>query len=138
MLAPTRIYVKALLAALKVKSADGTPGIRGMAHITGGGLTENIPRVLPDDMSVRLDLTRWELPSVFRWLKTLGGIESHDLARTLNCGIGMIVICDSACAGKIKDVLEKAGETVYEIGNTEIRNVADERVILDHIDSSWA
>lgn len=138
LLAPTRIYVKPLLRALKIEDESGAPAIHGMAHITGGGLLENIPRILPEDIAVRLDTRSWNLPPVFGWLKDEGNLSCDDLARTLNCGIGMVVICDPAYSDDIKKALEKSGETVYTIGNTETRNVLDESVILDQVDTQWA
>lgn len=137
MIAPTRIYVKQLLEALKIKSADGSPAIKGMAHITGGGLSENIPRVLPENTMAWIDAKTWELPAVFKWLKTLGSIENHDLARTLNCGIGMIVICDKMQADRIEKTLKDTGEIVYRVGVIKNRNVSDAPITLENIDEAW-
>lgn len=137
LIAPTRIYVKQLLEALKIKSADGKPAIKGMAHITGGGLTENIPRVLPENTMACIDAAAWELPPVFKWLKTLGNIESHDLARTLNCGIGMIVICDKNESGRIEKTLKDAGEIAYRVGIIKNRNVSDTPITLENLDKAW-
>ncbi len=86
LLTPTRIYVKSCLAALQ------TGGVRAFAHITGGGLTENLPRVLPDDLCATLDPASWTAPAVFDWLAKQGGIEAAEMRRTFNCGIGMTVI----------------------------------------------
>lgn len=137
LIAPTRIYVKQILEALKIKSTNGKPGIKGMAHITGGGLTENIPRVLPENTMACIDASRWELPPVFKWLKALGNIESNDLARTLNCGIGMIVICDKNESDRIEKILKDAGEIVYRVGVIKNRNVSDDRIILENLQKSW-
>ncbi len=138
LLSPTRIYVKSLLKALKIKSEDNAPAIRGMAHITGGGLTENIPRVLPDGMAAHIDVSKWKLPAIFTWLKKQGELESSDLARTLNCGIGMIVICDPKKANEIEKSLISSGETVYRIGETKAQKLSDISIYLDNIGSSWA
>lgn len=138
LLSPTRIYVKSLLSALNVRSEDGAPAIRGMAHITGGGLTENIPRVLPDGMAAHIDVSKWKLPAIFTWLKEQGQLENSDLARTLNCGIGMIVICDSAHADKVEKSLISNGETVYRIGETRAQKISDISIYLDNLGSSWA
>ena len=92
LLTPTRIYVKSILEALKVKSSDGAAAIHGMAHITGGGFSENIPRVLPKTLAADIDYTSWELPPVFRWLQELGGMTDAELHRTFNCGIGMVAV----------------------------------------------
>lgn len=137
LIAPTRIYVKQLLEALKIKSADGKSAIKGMAHITGGGLTENIPRVLPDNTMACIDALSWDLPPVFKWLKALGNIESSDLARTLNCGIGMIVICDKNESDRIEKTLKDAGEIVYRVGVIKNRNVSDFPIILENLDKAW-
>ncbi len=138
LLAPTRIYVKSLLKALKIKSTDGSPAIKGMAHITGGGLTENIPRVLPDGLTAHIDVATWELPEIFKWLKELGDLENSDLARTLNCGIGMIVVCDADHAKDIEKTLISAGETVYKIGEIKKQsNKSDISIILDNLGASW-
>lgn len=137
LLAPTRIYVKQLLKALKVKSEDGSPAIKGMAHITGGGLSENIPRVLPEGIAVRLDAKKWQLPQIFKWLKSNGNLENEDLARTLNCGIGMIVITDEKRASEVERILIESGETVYRIGKTEKQNASDEKVIIENMATAW-
>ncbi len=137
LLAPTRIYVKSLLKALKIRSEDNTPAIRGMAHITGGGLTENIPRVLPDHLAAHIDVSKWELPEIFKWLKQAGDLENADLARTLNCGIGMIVICDPKKAQEIEKSLISTGETVFTIGKIKPQNKSDISIILDKLSDSW-
>jgi len=119
LLTPTRIYVKPLLKALKAG------GIKGMAHITGGGLTENIPRVLPEDTAVHLDAAAWSRPPVFAWLAQAGNIEAADMARTFNCGIGMVVIIEAAAADNIMAVLKGEGENPVRIGSVEMRASAD-------------
>lgn len=136
-LMPTRIYVKSLLAALKETDSDGKPTIKGMAHITGGGLYENIPRVLPEDCAARIDAGSWELPAIFRWLSEIGRVDHDDMARTLNCGIGMVVICAPEHAETISRILSEQGESIYTIGVIEKRNVSDPSVILENLDSSW-
>lgn len=139
LLAPTRIYVKSLLKALKVKGKDGAPAITGMAHITGGGLTENIPRILPDGLSAHIDVSAWQLPEIFMWLKHEGKLENSDIARTLNCGIGMIVICEADKASEIEKTLIQNGETVTKIGEiVEQGNKSDIRITLDKLGSAWA
>ena len=127
LLAPTRIYIKPLLKALK------TGGIKGMAHITGGGLTENIPRVLPSDVCVNLDAKNWPRPAIFGWLAQNGKMDAPDMARTFNCGIGMVVIVDAAKADEVVAVLKDNGETVHKIGNVAARNGADgPQVMIDN------
>ena len=118
MLVPTRLYVKPVLQAL-------TYGIRGLAHITGGGLTENVPRVLPDGCGARIDLSSWRLPPVFDWLQRSGGVSASEMLKTFNCGIGMVVIVDPDQADAARHVLEDAGETVFPLGEvTETPGIA--------------
>jgi phosphoribosylformylglycinamidine cyclo-ligase len=110
LLAPTRLYVRPVLAAL------GLGGIRGLAHITGGGLTENVPRVLPEGLGVEIDLGAWQLPGVFRWLAATGGLAEAELLKTFNAGIGMVVVVDPARANEIEAALAEAGEGVARLG----------------------
>jgi len=110
LLAPTRLYVTQTLAAVRAG------GVHALAHITGGGLTENLPRVLPEGMGAQIDLDAWELPPVFRWLAETAGMAEGELLKTFNCGIGMIVVVDPARADAISALLSEAGETVTRIG----------------------
>ena len=119
LLTPTKLYVKSLLSALKIKDDAGHTAIKGMANITGGGLLENIPRVMPDNTFCALDAQSWDLPPVFKWLAEVGNLAPDDMARTLNCGIGMVVICASDQADILTKELEEHGETVYKIGVIE-------------------
>jgi phosphoribosylformylglycinamidine cyclo-ligase len=111
LLAPTRIYVKPLLAAL----AQST-GILGLAHITGGGFFDNIPRVLPDNLAAEVELERLVVPRVFGWLAAAGRIAPREMLRTFNCGAGMVVIAKAAQAGAVAAALAQAGETPAELG----------------------
>jgi phosphoribosylformylglycinamidine cyclo-ligase len=113
MLEPTRIYVRSALAAHRAGLA------KGFAHITGGGLTENIPRVIPDGCDVEIDLGAWTLPPLFRWLMAQGPVEPLEMLRTLNCGIGFVAICARSDASALKQLLSHHGETVFEIGRLE-------------------
>lgn len=110
LLAPTRLYVKSLLPSIH------RGHIKALAHITGGGLTENLPRVLPDALSAQIDLAAWALPPVFDWLRRAGDIADDDLLRTFNCGIGMIAVVSAADAQTVTATLTEAGETVHRIG----------------------
>ncbi len=113
LLEPTRIYVKSLLALLaKVE-------VHGLAHITGGGLTENLPRVLPENTAAVVRTDAWPRPDVFRWLQERGGIGEAEMLRTFNCGIGMVAIVPPDQAEQARQVLEAAGETVYAIGEVQ-------------------
>jgi phosphoribosylformylglycinamidine cyclo-ligase len=113
LLEPTRIYVRALLP----RAQQGR--IKGLAHITGGGLLENIPRVLPEGCHATVDAERWEAPAVFAYLKQGGGIAPEEMVRTFNCGVGMAVIVAADDAGAIAGALEGAGEAAFEIGRVE-------------------
>jgi phosphoribosylformylglycinamidine cyclo-ligase len=111
LLTPTRLYVTQALAAVKAG------GVHALAHITGGGLTENLPRVLPEGMGAQIDLSAWDLPPVFKWLAATGGMAEAELLKTFNCGIGMIVVVAAEQADAVTAVLEEAGETVSRIGS---------------------
>ena len=111
LLTPTRIYVKPLLAALKT-----TAHIKALAHITGGGFPENLPRVLPKHLGIALDLANIPVPPVFRWLAKAGGIAEPEMLRTFNCGIGMIVIAAKEGAEEAASAFSRAGETPLRIG----------------------
>ena len=111
LMTPTRIYVKSLLAALR-----STPGIKALAHITGGGFPDNIPRVLPDGVAAEVDLAAINPPRVFSWLAATGGVAPHEMLRTFNCGIGMVVVTDAAHAESVAEKLRAEGETVRLLG----------------------
>ncbi|MGL4768306.1 MAG: phosphoribosylformylglycinamidine cyclo-ligase [Formosimonas sp.] len=108
--APTRIYVKPLLAAMNEVT------IKGMAHITGGGLTENVPRVLPDGTQAVLNSANWPMPALFQWLQSAGNVAADEMHRVFNCGIGMVVVVAAADAAQTTAILQAHGETVYTIG----------------------
>jgi phosphoribosylformylglycinamidine cyclo-ligase len=110
LLTPTRLYVKQALAAVQAG------GVHALAHITGGGLTENLPRVLPDGMGAQIDLSAWDLPPVFKWLAKTGKMAEAELLKTFNCGIGMILVVDPDHADALTTVLTDAGEDVSRIG----------------------
>ena len=110
LLAPTRLYVTQALAAVRAG------GVHALAHITGGGLTENLPRVLPEGLGADIDLSSWDLPAVFRWLAETAGMAESELLKTFNSGIGMIVVVSADRADAIAQVLTDAGETVTKIG----------------------
>ena len=120
VMAPTRLYVKSVLSALAQHphpaDAASPGGIKALAHITGGGFPDNIPRVLPKDFSAELDLDAIEVPPVFSWLARTGGVAAQEMMRTFNCGIGMVVAVASGQAAQVAAVLQEAGETVTPIG----------------------
>ncbi|WP_234853442.1 phosphoribosylformylglycinamidine cyclo-ligase [Paracoccus everestensis] len=110
LLTPTRLYVQPALAAIRAG------GVHALAHITGGGITENLPRVLPKDLGAEIDLSSWTLPPVFRWLARAGGIEAAEMLKTFNSGIGMILAVASDRADGLADLLAAQGETVHRLG----------------------
>ena len=116
IIAPTRIYVKPLLALMAKLN------VKGMAHITGGGITENTPRVLPENTVAQIDANSWELPKLFQWLQAEGNVDAQEMYRTFNCGIGMVVIVDAADADAAAAFLTAQGETVSRIGVIRARN----------------
>ena len=116
LLEPTRIYVSSCLAAI----AAG--GVKALAHITGGGLAENVPRALPADLAVEMDAGAWSVPAVFRWLAHQGKIPAAELARTFNMGVGMVVIAASDAVGEIEAALREAGEEVTALGVVTARH----------------
>lgn len=115
-LTPTRIYVKPLLAALKLSGTGGAQAVKGLAHITGGGLVENLPRILPDGLGADLDTRNWIIPPVFEWLAKEGDLSIEDMALTFNCGIGMTLVCAQEDKDAVIATLEHEGETVSDIG----------------------
>lgn len=110
LLCPTRIYVKSCLKAAKEHD------IRAFAHITGGGLTENIPRVLPQGMGIEIDLKAWTRPALFQWLQSAGGVADREMLKTFNCGIGMVVVTPQDAAEEVAQSLRDSGEEVFDIG----------------------
>lgn len=121
---PTRIYVKSLL-----KLIEALP-VKGMAHITGGGITENIPRVLPDGLTAEIQASSWQLPPLFQWLQAQGNILPDELYKTFNCGIGMAVIVAKEHVAQAKQLLEASGETVFEIGRIRGQNAGEAPTVV--------
>ncbi|MCY4293183.1 MAG: phosphoribosylformylglycinamidine cyclo-ligase [Roseovarius sp.] len=110
LLTPTRIYARQLLAALK------SDGVHGLAHITGGGITGNLPRIIPAGLGAVVDLDAWEMPPVFKWLMRQGNIHESEMLKTFNCGIGMMICADPARVEEISNMLARKGETVFRLG----------------------
>jgi phosphoribosylformylglycinamidine cyclo-ligase len=115
LLEPTRIYVKSMLAAMQ------RIDIKGMAHITGGGLLENVHRMFPDNVAARIESARWPQPAIFDWLRGAGNVAGAEMHRVFNCGIGMVVVVGAADAAHATALLAEAGETVYVIGTVVAR-----------------
>ena len=113
LLEPTKVYVKALMPLLKAGL------IKGLSHITGGGLIDNIPRAIPEHLCANLDATLWPLPPVFRWLKTAGNLDIHDMCRTFNMGIGMVLIVNEQDVLSVQQSLEANDMGMVRIGRLE-------------------
>ncbi len=111
LLTPTQIYVKQTLSVLK-----STGGIKALCHITGGGFIDNIPRILPKGLAAQVDLSKIRVLPVFKWLARAGGVEEHEMLRTFNCGVGLIVVTARERADEVSSAFKKAGETVFDIG----------------------
>lgn len=127
LLTPTRIYAKPVLKVL----ADSSQGVvKGLAHITGGGLIENVPRMLPPSLSAHIDTRAWKLPSVFAWLKEKGNVSAAEMARAFNCGVGMVVVVEKGTEDAVKGLFEQQGETVYNIGELKPRKDGEEGCVL--------
>ena len=137
LLTPTRIYVQSLLAALKLEGADGQPAIRGMANITGGGLVENAPRMLPDGLAITFDASCWTLPPLFQWLAEAGKLSRADLATTLNCGIGLVIACDPKDVNALTAQLTATGETVMAIGKVTAQGKDGQLVTILNMEDAW-
>lgn len=121
---PTRIYVKSLL-----KLIEALP-VKGMAHITGGGITENVPRVLPEGLTAEIKATSWQLPPLFQWLQAEGNITPSELYKTFNCGVGMVVIVAKEHVTQARQLLEASGETVFELGLIRAQNAGEAPTIV--------
>lgn len=130
LLTPTRIYVTSLLEVVKRDL------IKGMAHITGGGLTENVPRMLPKHLTAEIDIAAWTRPEVFNWLQKTGNVNAQEMSRTFNNGIGMVLVVSETASGEVKKALEEQGESVFKIGKLVSRG-QDEGVVLNNLES-WA
>lgn len=132
LLAPTRIYVKPLLSLIRESDIP----VHALSHITGGGLLENLPRVLPEGSVARIDTASWQRPAVFDWLQQQGNVDEHEMHRVLNCGIGMVIVVPADGADEARAHLQAMGETVYRIGEIVAEQDADqEQVQLENLSS---
>ncbi|OAP56833.1 phosphoribosylamine-glycine ligase [Fonsecaea erecta] len=129
LLTPTRIYVVSLLQAVKRDL------VKGMAHITGGGLLENVPRMLPNHLAAEIDVSTWGRPDVFKWLQKAGNVSNEEMSRTFNNGVGMVLVVSDIASGEVVKILESQGETVYKIGKLVERQQGEEACILQNLDS---
>jgi phosphoribosylformylglycinamidine cyclo-ligase len=124
VMAPTKLYVKSILQLLEAMP------VKGMAHITGGGITENVPRVLPEGLTAEINAASWELPPLFKWLQAQGNIANLEMYKTFNCGIGMAVIVAPENVQKAQEILASAGETVYQIGTIRAQNAGEAPTVV--------
>jgi phosphoribosylformylglycinamidine cyclo-ligase len=124
ILAPTRIYVKPVLALMQKLP------VKALAHITGGGIVDNLPRVLADNLTARIDGKSWPRPPLFAWLQQQGNVAEAEMLRVFNCGIGMVVIVAEADAKAAADTLRAAGETVWQIGRIAARGNGEEQTVV--------
>jgi len=132
LLTPTRIYVKPILSALNAHPT----AIKGLAHITGGGLLENVPRMLPKTLSAHIDVRTWAQPPVFQWLQRAGNVSATEMARAFNCGVGMIIAVDASSEAAVRQTFEAAGEAVFRVGELQAR-AEDEGCVLSGLEL-WA
>lgn len=123
LLTPTRIYVKPILTALSSLPAGS---IKGLSHITGGGIVENIPRTIPESLAAHIDVGAWQLPPVFGWIKETGNVSAAEMARAFNCGVGMVVVVERGREGAVRRSFEESGESVYRIGELRRKQSANE------------
>ncbi len=131
LLTPTRIYVGSCLAAIRAG------GVRALAHVTGGGLPENLPRVLPAGLGAEIDARAWPMPAVFRWLREAGGVSPAEMFRTFNCGIGMVAVVAESAADAVAARLAETGETVYRIGRIVERPADGPAVAVEGSEEAW-
>ena len=124
LMAPTRIYVKTLLSLIKQCQ------LNSLCHITGGGLLENLPRVLPDNAKAVIDCNSWQMPPVFEWLQAQGNVQDTEMYRTFNCGVGMVLVVDNSDSEKALALLAGAGETAWLLGTIEQATPEEEQVEL--------
>ena len=131
LLVPTRMYVKSCLAAIR----EG--GVHALAHITGGGLLENIPRVLPDGLGVELNAAEWVVPDLFKWMAKAGGIASDEMNRTFNCGVGMVCVIAADRVEHLRSVFEANGELVFTIGRVVSISGDTPAVKISNPEAQW-
>lgn len=131
LLTPTRIYVQSCLPLVRQQK------LKALAHITGGGLVENIPRVLPQSACAEINLAAWQLPPVFQWLMKTGGVPVDEMVRTFNCGIGMIAVVDPDEVNFVTKALQDSGETVYRLGQIVSRPESGRSVNLLGLEAAW-
>lgn len=142
LLTPTRIYVKPILKALNnipskhnSSSSKFTSAIKGLAHITGGGLVENVPRMLPPHLAAHIDVRSWSLPPVFAWLKKTGNVSAAEMARAFNCGVGMLIVVEHGSEAAVRQLFESEGESVFQVGVLRSKEQGQEGCVLHGLES---
>lgn len=130
LLTPTRIYVRACLDAV------GTGGVKGMAHITGGGFYENVPRCLPEGATAEIDIASWRRPAIFDWLQSAGRIAPEEMARTFNCGIGMAMVVDAEAVTRVESVLDRHDLRHDRVGRI-VPRIGEAKVRLLNLEDAW-
>jgi len=133
LLTPTKIYISSVLSLLNNAKCK----IKGIAHITGGGLYENIPRILPPGLSASLDATAWSLPPIFQWIREIGEINCEEMAGIFNCGIGLVIVVGHDEIDTANTILSEHGEHVYNIGKINSSTTDTPLVVIDNMHSSW-
>ncbi len=131
LLTPTKIYVRSCLAAVR------SGKVKALAHITGGGLVENVPRVLPENLAAEFDARRWPLPPVFGWMIRAGGITDGEMARVFNCGLGMVAVVAPGDAAEVRAILEAEGETVFQAGMIAPRAAGAPGSVVHETVTAW-
>ncbi|GKW48156.1 phosphoribosylformylglycinamidine cyclo-ligase [Halomonas sp. NCCP-2165] len=131
LMAPTRIYVKPLLSLIK----ESGVAVHALSHITGGGLTENLPRVLPETLAAKVDVASWTRPAVFEWLREQGNVAEEEMYRVLNCGIGMVLVVPADQADQARAHLQAQGESVYRLGEIVARDGEAPQVRLENLEA---
>lgn len=126
LMAPTKIYVNAIKALQK---AFGNDKLHAMSHITGGGLTENLPRVLPENLAAKINTQSWQMPELFNWLQQHGNIKQSEMYRTFNCGVGFVIVMPAELAHQAIEILVMAGENAWVLGEMIARDADDQAVV---------
>ena len=134
VLTPTKIYIKCLLPTIK-----GPKGhLKGMAHITGGGLPDNMPRALRDDVAAHIDARSWPILPVFKWMQSVGGgVDPHEMSRAFNCGLGMVLIVARDAAETVMASVRAHGEEIYKIGELKARSANEPQVVITGLEEAF-
>jgi phosphoribosylaminoimidazole synthetase len=136
LLTPTRIYVKPLLSVIKKHNSNPSNSVvKGLSHITGGGLLENVPRMLPNNLRAEIDVMSWEMPAVFQWLKEAGNVAKEEMALTFNCGVGMVMVVAIERVEEVTKDLEGQGERVFRVGRLSKFDGDGDQCLLSNLEA---